>query len=183
MSIITMLTFKTSLNILFIRHFDRMAAISETKVMAWMCVTTLVSTVAHIIEEAITRNSRGLNHFARWCFNTYLGKVGLSYHSVLLLVLILLQGNIAIPLKNESGTGDLLAIPLFTLIGILLLLWLIKSRSKLSMIKRYQSNSTESNANGYISYYAFLFLITLDLVFIVGSIRGKVNILLYMQKD
>ena len=111
-SIINMLTLKTSLNILFIRDFDRMAAISETKVMAWMCVTTLVSTVAHIIEEAITRNSRGLNHFARWCFNTYLGKVGLSYHSVLLLVLILLQGNIATPLKNEAGTGDLRAIPL-----------------------------------------------------------------------
>ena len=57
MSIIIMLTFKTSLSILFIWHFDRIAAISETKVMGWMCVTTLVSTVGHIIKEAITRNS------------------------------------------------------------------------------------------------------------------------------
>ena len=51
------------------------------------------------------------------------------------------------------------------------------------MIKKYQINITESYANGYISYYAFLFLIILDLVFIVGSIRGKVSILLYMRKD
>ena len=73
---LNMLTFKTSLNILFIQDFDRMAAISETKVMASMVATTLVSTVGHLIEEAMTRNSRGLNHFSRQCFNAYLGKVG-----------------------------------------------------------------------------------------------------------
>ena len=75
MSMINMLIFKTSLNILFILDFNRMAAISETKVMAWMFVTTLVSTVGHLIEEAVTRNSRGLNHFSRQCVNAYLGKV------------------------------------------------------------------------------------------------------------
>ena len=76
--IINMLSFKTSLNILFIWDFDRMAAISETKVMAWMFVTTLVSTLAHLLEEAVTRNTLGLNHFSRQCFITYLGKVGFS---------------------------------------------------------------------------------------------------------
>ena len=76
MSIINMLTFKISLNILFIRDFDQMAAISETKVMAWMFVTTFVWTVGHLIEETVTMNSRGLNHFSRQCFNAYLGKVG-----------------------------------------------------------------------------------------------------------
>ena len=75
-SIINMLIFKTILNILFIWDFDQMAAISETKVMAWMFVTTLVSNVGHLIEEVVTRNSRGLNHFSRQCFNAYLGKVG-----------------------------------------------------------------------------------------------------------
>ena len=91
-------------------------------------------------------------------------------------ICIIIQGNIAVPLKNEAGTGDLLAIPLFSLIGTLLLLWLVKSRSKLSMIKKYQRNITESNANGCISYYALIFLSILDLVFIVGSIGGKVSI-------
>ena len=78
MSMINMLIFKTSINILFIWDFNRMAAISERKVMAWMLVTTLVSTLAHLIEEAVTRNTRGLNHFSRQCFITYLGKVQFS---------------------------------------------------------------------------------------------------------
>ena len=90
-------------------------------------------------------------------------------------ICIIFQGNIAVPLKNEAGTGDLLAITLFSLIGTLILLWLIKSRSKLSMIKKYQRNITESNANGYIIYYACIFLIIVFLIFIVGSIRGKVR--------
>ena len=91
-------------------------------------------------------------------------------------IFILLQGNIAIPLKNEAGTGDLLAIPLFSLIALLLLLWLLKSKSNLSMIKKYQRSITESNVNGYISYYALIILIIVFLIFIVSSISGKVSI-------
>ena len=155
-----------------------MAAISETKVMTWMFATTLVSTLGHLIEEAVTRNSRGLNHFSRQCFNAYLGKVISQQNNDAMPICIIFQGNIAIPLKNEAGTGYLLAIPLVSLFALLLLLCLVKSRSKLSLIKKYQRNITESNANGYISYYAFLFIIIGYLIFIVGSIRGKVRMLL-----
>ena len=42
------------------------------------------------------------------------------------------------------------------------------------MIKKYQRNVTESNANGYISYYALILLIIVDFVFILCSIKGKV---------
>ena len=75
MSIINMLTFKTGLNVLFIWDFNRMANISEKKVMTWMFLTTSISTLANLLEEALTRDNRGLNHFSRQCFNTYLGKV------------------------------------------------------------------------------------------------------------
>jgi hypothetical protein len=72
-----MLTFKTGLNTLFIMDFDRMAAVSEKKVMVCMCVVTSIGTLAHLAGEVITRNIRGLDHYARWCLNTYLGKVAL----------------------------------------------------------------------------------------------------------
>ena len=74
-SILNMLTFKTGLNILFIWDFNRVANISEKRVMTWMFLTTSISTLAHLFEEAITRDNRGLKHFSRQCFNTYLGKV------------------------------------------------------------------------------------------------------------
>ena len=51
MSIIVILTFKTGLNILFIWDFDRIASIPELKVMAFMFVSTLVSTAAQIIDD------------------------------------------------------------------------------------------------------------------------------------
>ena len=74
-SILHMHTFKTGLKTLFIIDFDRMAAVSEKKVMVCMWVFTSICTLAHLAQEAITRNIRGLDHYARWCFNTYLGKV------------------------------------------------------------------------------------------------------------
>jgi hypothetical protein len=74
-SFLTMLTYKTVLNTLFIIDFDKMAAVPEQKVMAWMGVVTSFTTLAHLAEEAVTRNILGLDHFSRWCFNIYLGKV------------------------------------------------------------------------------------------------------------
>jgi hypothetical protein len=74
-SLLFMLTFKTGLNTLFILDFNRMAAVSEKKVMVWMCLSTSTCTLAHMAQEALTRNIRGQDHYARMCFNTYLGKV------------------------------------------------------------------------------------------------------------
>ena len=78
-SFLTMLTFKTLLQSLFIMDFDRMAAIPEQRVMVSMMLVTSLSTLAHIGEEVVIRNIRGLDHFARLCFNAYLGKVVLWY--------------------------------------------------------------------------------------------------------
>ena len=74
-SFITMLTYKTVLNICFLIDFDKMAAVSEKKVMVVMGVFTSVTTLAHLAEEAVTRTLLELDHYARWCFNIYLGEV------------------------------------------------------------------------------------------------------------
>jgi hypothetical protein len=74
-SLLHMLTFQTGLKTLFILDFNRMAAVSEKKVMIWMCVSTSTITLLHLALEVVTRNIRGLDHYARMCINTYLGKV------------------------------------------------------------------------------------------------------------
>ena len=78
MSFLTMLSFKTVTNTFFIIDFDRMSAVAERMVMIWMGEVTSVCTLTHMLEEAGTRNAKGLDHFARWCFNIYLGKVIIS---------------------------------------------------------------------------------------------------------
>ena len=89
-SFITMLTFKTVLKSLFILDFDRMAAIPEQKVMVFMVLVTFLSNLVHIGEEVVIRNIRGLDHFGRFCFNVYLGKVVL-YIIILLACSLLFQ--------------------------------------------------------------------------------------------
>ena len=74
-SFLTMLSFKTVVNTFFIVDFDRMSAVAEKKVMIWMGAVTAICTLTHVVEEAVTRQAKGLDHFARWCFNIYLGKV------------------------------------------------------------------------------------------------------------
>ena len=70
-----MLTYKTVINICFLIDFDKMAAVAEKKVMVVMGVFTSVTTLAHLAEEVVTRNMLDLDHYARWCFNIYLGEV------------------------------------------------------------------------------------------------------------
>jgi hypothetical protein len=74
-SFITMLTYKTVLNNCFLIDFDKMAAVAEKKVMVVMGLFTSVTSLAHLAEEVATRNLLGLDHYARWCYNIYLGKV------------------------------------------------------------------------------------------------------------
>ena len=80
-SFITMLTFKIFLKTLFIIDFDRMAAIPEKNVLVCLALVTTFCTTAHIAEEMFMRNYLGLDHFARFCFNIYLAKVGLKNYS------------------------------------------------------------------------------------------------------
>ena len=74
-SYLTMIIFKMVMKTLFIIDFDKMASLSEQNVMVCMGVVTSVVTLIHLVLEALTRNNRGLDHYARWCLNTYLGKV------------------------------------------------------------------------------------------------------------
>ena len=88
------------------------------------------------------------------------------------------QGNIDVPLRNEAGTGELLAIPLVGLISSLLIFWLVRSTTRLSMIKKYHRTITESSANGFINISVFIVIIIIYLFFIVNSIMGNVSTIL-----
>ena len=74
-SFMTMLTFKIVVKTLFILDFERMAMVSEQRMMAVMGVFTTILIVIHSAAEAWLRNHRNLDHYARWCINVYLGKV------------------------------------------------------------------------------------------------------------
>ena len=75
-SLLTMLTFNRVLKTLFILDFQRMSAVPEQKVMICMGLVTSICTLAHLVEEAVTRRILGLDHFSREYWSIYLGKVG-----------------------------------------------------------------------------------------------------------
>ena len=75
-SFLAMITFKTLLRTCFILDFDKMSAISEELVIIVMGMFTSIFTIIFLVWEALLRQHLGLDHFARWCLNTYLGKVG-----------------------------------------------------------------------------------------------------------
>jgi hypothetical protein len=70
-----MLTFNRIISALFIIDFDRMTAIPERHVMISLGAVTFIFTVAHVVQEAVCRRLRGLDHFARMSIFEYLGKV------------------------------------------------------------------------------------------------------------
>jgi hypothetical protein len=74
-SLLVMLTFNRVITTLFIHDFQRMAAVAENTVMICMAVVTMICTVAHVIQEAVVRDSHGLDHFARVDIFYYLGQV------------------------------------------------------------------------------------------------------------
>jgi hypothetical protein len=81
-------------------------------------------------------------------------------------------------MSNEAGTGELLAIPLFGLIVSLLIFWVARSTTKLSMIQKYHRSITVSSANGFIKISVFIVIIIINLLCIVSSIRGNVSMIL-----
>jgi hypothetical protein len=72
---LSMMAFNRVVKTLFILDFQRMSAIPERSVMFYMGVVTFVCTSAHLVQEALVRNSRGLDHFGRMYFFVYLGQV------------------------------------------------------------------------------------------------------------
>ena len=74
-SFLTMLSFSRVVKTLFILDFQRMSAVPEKMVMTCMGVVTFFCTSAHVVQEALVRRSRGLDHFGRMSFFSYLGQV------------------------------------------------------------------------------------------------------------
>ena len=79
-SFMTMQTFKIVVKTMFILDFDRMTMISEKNMLMGMGVCTTISNLIHVAGEALLRNHRKLEHYARWCFNVYLGKVCWNFY-------------------------------------------------------------------------------------------------------
>ena len=74
-SFIIMLTFNRIISALFIIDFDRMAAMPDRHVIIYLGAVTFIFTLAHVVQEAVIRRLRGLDHFARMSIFEYLGKV------------------------------------------------------------------------------------------------------------
>ena len=74
-SFLTMITFNRVLKTLFILDFQRISQIPEQRVVRWFGFVTAFASSFYLIQEAIVRNFRGLNHYGSWAISTYLGKV------------------------------------------------------------------------------------------------------------
>ena len=78
-SFLTMLTFNRVLKALFILDFQRISLIPEHRVMGSLCFVTAICSLIYLLQEAIVREVRGLNHFGRWSLSIYLAKVVFNY--------------------------------------------------------------------------------------------------------
>ena len=70
-----MLTFNRTISALFMIDFERMIAIHDRHVMMCLGAVTFTFTLAHVVQEAVVRRLRCLDHFARMSIFEYLGKV------------------------------------------------------------------------------------------------------------
>ena len=78
-------------------------------------------------------------------------------------------------MKNEGGTSELLAIPIIGFVISLLVYWVIRSQTNLSMIQKYHKSVTESSANGLTNLSVFMAMIIIYLLVIVGNISKNVS--------
>ena len=74
-SFLTMLTFNIVLKTLFILDFKRISLIPEYKIMKYFGFTTVFCSTMYLLQEAVVRYLRGLEHFSKWSLIIYLGKV------------------------------------------------------------------------------------------------------------
>ena len=170
LSCITMGTFKTILKTLFLLDFNRMISISEKKVMICFLAVTSTSTLAILMQEITVRQRLGIHHFARRCFNIYLGQVGSK--TLIYTLFICMQGNIDDPLRNQSITSSILTIPLLTMVCSLLIYNLVRLKTnKLSLIHKYQTSITESSANGLTNIATSVVMLIITIL-CVGSYKS-----------
>ena len=86
------------------------------------------------------------------------------------------KGNLGSHKRNTAGTGDLLAFPLLGLLISALLCWVLKFRSKRTLIVQYQRSVSESTANGRVNMSATVAICMVGLLCAVGSIINTVSI-------
>ena len=74
-SLCFMLTFNRILTSVFVLNHHWIGSVPEKQVMICFGVFTFTCTLAGIIQEAIIRDRRGLDHFGRWYLFIWMGKV------------------------------------------------------------------------------------------------------------
>ena len=181
-SFITMLTFTRVLMTLFIIDFSRMTALPEKKVLIYMGLVTFIINVAYLLQEAVVRSLRGLEHFSRGSLSFYLGKVVRFYGiwSFIIIQFNWLKGNIDIPIIDTGGTGDLFTCPLLGLVISGVIYMVFRTRNKRTLLQNYHSSVTESDANGRNSYFLNITMFIIGLIFTVGIILKTVSFINYM---
>ena len=166
----TMHTFKTILKILFLLDFNKMISISEKKVMVGLWVVTSTCSLVYLAQEVTIRHTLGVHHFARRCFNIYLGQVGqIICSEINSIYFVNKQENIDDPLRNQSITSYILAFPLLAMVSSLLIFSILRiQREEQSLIQKYQNIIIESSANGLTTVGTFL-----ALVFVAALLIGS----------
>ena len=166
-SFLTMITFNRVLKTLFILDFQRISLIPERRVVRWFGFVTAFASCFYLIQEAIVRNFRGLNHYGSWAISTYLGKVT---KMMLLKADMYFQGNIQDPKSGEGGTGDLLLYPLLGLVLSSLYLRHIQSISERTLLQRCHNSVTNSTANGSNNIFIYCVIFFLGVFFSAVSL-------------
>ena len=78
-------------------------------------------------------------------------------------------------MKNESGTGETLLLPLVCVTASIFVSWLIRSATVLSMIKNYHRSIAESSANRMTNLAVVMVLFFIYVIGFMGYQRGKVR--------
>ena len=73
-SFITMITFNRIIKTLFIIDFQKISLVPEHKVVGLFCFLTAITSCHYLLQEAVIRHLRGLNHYGR-ALGIYLGQV------------------------------------------------------------------------------------------------------------
>ena len=73
------------------------------------------------------------------------------------------------------GTGETLLLPLLCVTTSILLFWLIRSRTMLSMIQNYHHSLAESSANWMSNLSVLMMLVLIYIIGVLASLSGKVR--------
>ena len=74
-SFLTMITFNRVLKTLFILDFQRISLVPEQRLIGLFAFVTIFTSTFYMVQEAVVRDFRGLNHYGSWALSIYIGKV------------------------------------------------------------------------------------------------------------